>query len=118
MAELPYWRSAFLGARRRAFSMNTNTLKIRAEFLEAELEVGMAFAARARTGQASEKEAAARALGNARKARQTVSRGLDGIREYLSGEERARFQQKLDELERAIAAAYPLGRGSPLLPAA
>jgi hypothetical protein len=99
--------------------MNPNTLRIQSEFLEAEIEAGMSFVARARSEQASgNKQVAATALGNARKARQTASRELDRIREHLSAGEIARFQEKLDDLARAIAAVFPLGRGSPLLPAA
>ena len=99
--------------------MDPNTLTIQSEFLEAEIEAGMSFVARARSEQASgNKQVTATALGNARKACQTASRELDRIREHLSAGEIARFQEKLDDLARAIAAVFPLGRGSPLLPAA
>jgi len=98
--------------------MNPNTLTIQSEFLEAEIEAGMSFVARARSEQASGNKQVTATLGNARKACQTASRELDRIRGHLSAGEIARFQEKLDDLARAIAAVFPLGRGSPLLPAA
>lgn len=93
--------------------MSPNTLAIQSEFLEAEIEAGLSFVERASGNKQATTE-----LRNAKKARQTASRELDRIREHLSAEEIARFQEKLDGLARAIAAVFPPGRGSPLLPAA